>query len=80
MERVSHHILFVAVGCAEDSVLAKGENIDYIEETKRPLRLRFNEHVRDMICRRNDTPMGYYFRTTHHEAGHTLLPFEVSTL
>ena len=60
--------------------VANVENIDYKGETKRPMRLRFNEHVRDMICRRNDTPMGDYFRTIHHEAGHTPLPFEVRVL
>ena len=37
----------------------------YIGETKRPLRLRFNEHVRDMINRTPDTPMGDHFTEKH---------------
>ena len=37
----------------------------YIGETKRPLWLRFNEHVRDMINGTEDTPMGDHFRERH---------------
>ena len=43
----------------------------YIGETKRPLRLRYNEHVRDMVGRKDETPMGDHFRTAHPEASHT---------
>ena len=38
----------------------------YIGETKRPLRLRFNEHVRDAFNRTPDTPMGDHFRDVHN--------------
>ena len=38
----------------------------YIGETKRPLRLRFNEHVRDMLNGTQDTPMGDHFRERHN--------------
>lgn len=55
-------------------------NREYIGESKRPLRLRYNEHVRDMVSRKVDTPMGEHFRTAHPEAGHTPIPFEVKVL
>ena len=53
---------------------------DYIGGTKRPLRLRYNEHLRDMIGRKEDTPMGDHFRMAHPQADHTPPPFEVSVL
>ena len=59
---------------------AMNEKMEYIGETKRPLRLRYNEHVRDMTGRKEDTPMGDHFRTAHPQAGHTLQPFEVKVL
>ena len=47
--------------------LCRGRERDgiYIGETKRPLRLRFNEHVRDMFNETEDTPMGDHFREHH---------------
>ena len=47
--------------------ICQGEGRDgiYIGETKRPLRLRFNEHVRDMLGQTQDTPMGDHFRDKH---------------
>ena len=46
--------------CRDDGVTA-----DYVGETKRPLRLRYNEHLRDIMNRKEDTPMGDHFRTAH---------------
>ena len=40
----------------------------YIGETKRPLRLRFNEHVRDMTNRTPDTPLGDHFTEKHGDS------------
>ena len=43
----------------------EGKNVTYIGETKRPIRLRFNEHV---LCARNktpDTPIGDHFIDAH---------------
>lgn len=42
-----------------------GHDSVYIGETKRPLRLRFNEHVRDSKHRTPDTPMGDHFQVSH---------------
>ena len=47
----------------------------YIGETKRPLRLRFNEHVRDMMNGTKDTPMGDHFREKHSRS--VILPSAV---
>ena len=43
----------------------KGEENIYIGETKRPLRLRFNEHIRDAVNRTQETPMGDHFLEHH---------------
>ena len=43
----------------------RGETITYVGETKRPVRLRFNEHLRDAINKTPDTPIGDHFMTTH---------------
>ena len=40
----------------------------YVGETKRPVRLRYNEHVRDLKGKKADTPMGDHFRIEHPEA------------
>ena len=37
----------------------------YIGETKRPVRLRFNEHLRDAINEAKYTLMGDHFRECH---------------
>ena len=42
-----------------------GQELKYIGETKRPVRLRFNEHRRDALHETQDTPMGDHFRETH---------------
>ena len=39
----------------------------YIGESKRPLRLRFNEHVRSMLAGTEFTPLGDHFRLQHPE-------------
>ena len=49
-------------------------------ETKRPLRLRYNEHFRDAIGRKEDTPMGDHFRMVHAQTDHSPPPFEVRVL
>ena len=43
-------------------------NSDYIGETKRPLRLRFNEHLRDSKNRTKDIPFGDHMRQHHSDA------------
>ena len=53
----------------------------YIGETKRPLRLRFNEHVRDMLNTTQDTPMGDHFREQHANLTHsTNIPLKVKVI
>ena len=37
----------------------------YVGESKRPIRLRFNEHVRNMLNASPDTPLGDHFRERH---------------
>ena len=37
----------------------------YIGETKRPLRLRYNEHLRDATNKTADTPLGDHFADKH---------------
>ena len=47
----------------------------YVGETKRPVRLRYNEHLRDGSNRTFDTPIGDHFITKHPEQNitdHTL--------
>ena len=41
------------------------QDATYIGETKRPVRLRFNEHLRDAHNETEDTPMGDHFREYH---------------
>ena len=53
----------------------------YIGETKRPLRLRFNEHVRDMLNKTQDSPMGDHFREHHGEVTHgSSIPLKIKVL
>ena len=40
-------------------------NQTYIGETGRPVRLRYNEHFRDAINARGDSPWGDHFRERH---------------
>ena len=56
--------------CTEKNVVYKihcnlCSDVFYIGETKRPVRLRFNEHVNDAINRTPDTPLGDHFRGAH---------------
>ena len=64
--------------------ICEGEGGDgtYIGETKRPLRLRFNEHVRDMLSKTQDTPMGDHFRENHAsiETLSSVLPLKIRIL
>ena len=51
----------------------QGQKTTYIGETKRPVRLRFNEHYRDVQNETEDSPMGDHFRESHPQAeGHTV--------
>ena len=56
------------------------ENI-YIGETKRPVRLRFNEHVRDALHETEGTPiMGDHFRE-HHSGSHVPpIPLQIQVI
>ena len=40
----------------------------YIGESKRPVRLRFNEHIRSMLNTTELTPIGDHFREEHPSA------------
>ena len=54
--------------------------MEYIGETKRPLRLRFNEHLRDMTSQKQDTPLGDHFRTCHPQTTGNLTHIDVEVL
>ena len=43
------------------------QDVNYIGETKRLLRLRFNEHLRDAKNRTRDTPFGDHMRSLHSD-------------
>ena len=45
----------------------KGKDMTYIGETKRPIRLRFNEHVLSAKNKTPDTPIGDHFIADHQE-------------
>lgn len=62
--------------------LCRTNNIktEYIGESKRPLRLRYNEHLRDMVGRKEDTPMGDHFREAHENTHTTSTPIEAKVL
>ena len=59
--------------------IANGDITEYVGDTKRHLRLRFNEHFRD-ICNRKDTPMGDHFTACHPDFGLTPSPIEARIL
>ena len=52
----------------------------YVGETNRPIRLRYNEHVRDAIGNKPDTPMGDHFGNTHPDASDISSCIDVSIL
>ncbi|XP_043195743.1 uncharacterized protein LOC122367039 [Amphibalanus amphitrite] len=58
---------------------SNGMTVTYVGETKRPVRLRFNEHLRDALNKTHDTPMGDHFQECHstHEGG---IPLKVRVL
>ena len=60
----------------------KGDDGTYIGETKRPVRLRFNEHLRDALSASEGTPMGDHFREHHPGAplNKSSLPLQVRVL
>ena len=41
--------------------------VAYVGETKRPIRLRFNEHLLDAKKHSSDTPFGDHFRERHSD-------------
>ena len=57
-----------------------GVKTEYVGESKRPIRLRYNEHLRDMVRRKEDTPMGDHVRTAHPEADCSSSSVEVRIL
>lgn len=61
--------------------LKNGVKNTYVGETKRPLRLRINEHVRDALNHTPDTPMGEHFQE-HHLARppSASIPFKIKVL
>ena len=52
----------------------------YIGESKRPIRLRFNEHVRSMLSVTQYTPLGDHFRKEHSDVSRTKYLLEVKIL
>ena len=57
-----------------------GPGRTYVGETKRPVRLRFNEHVRAAINETQDTPMGDHFRESHSGADMDSVPLRIRVL
>ena len=53
---------------------------NYIGETKRPVRLRFNEHLRDSKNKTADTPFGDHMRIHHPDANVTSTTLKVRIL
>ena len=53
---------------------------NYIGETKRPVRLRFNEHLRDSKNKTTDTPFGDHMRIHHPDANVTSTTLKVRIL
>ena len=45
----------------------KGDNVTYVGETKRPIRLRFNEHLLSAKNKTEDTPIGDHFISAHQD-------------
>ena len=56
------------------------QNVKYIGETKRPVRLRFNEHLRDALHGAQDTPMGDHFRESHPASEGGSIPLRMGIL
>ena len=52
----------------------------YIGETKRSVRLRFNEHVRDARHKTEDTPLGDHMSTCHPTSPVDEETFKISIL
>ena len=57
-----------------------GQTVKYIDETNRPVRLRFNEHLRDTFNGAQDTPMGNHFRESHLPLERGTVPLKISIL
>ena len=52
----------------------------YIGETKRLVRLRFNEHLRDAKNKTIDTPLGDHMRNQHHDVNITVSSLNIRIL
>ena len=61
-------------------VLCPSPNPTYIGETKRQVRLRFNEHLRDAKSRTKDTPLGDHMRNCHPDASITVTSLKLRIL
>ena len=57
----------------------QGKESTYIGETKRPVRLRFNEHVRDALNESEGSPMGDHFRE-HHPRTTVPIPLQITVI
>ena len=68
------------VYCLNCKMCDEGEQSTYIGETKRPVRLRFNEHVRDAVNKSEGTPMGDHFRMCHATDDVPHIPLQVNIL
>ena len=58
----------------------RGQESTYIGETKRPVRLRFNEHIRDAINVSEGTPMGDHFKECHSSDDIPSIPIGIRIL
>ena len=57
-----------------------GQKSNYVGETKRPVRLRFNEHVRNALNESEGTPMGDHFKECHSSTDVPAIPIELKIL
>lgn len=55
-------------------------DVHYIGETKRPVRLRFNEHIRDAHNLTEGTPMGDHFKEQHSQDDVPSIPLDICIL
>ena len=58
----------------------EGQSSTYIGETKRPVRLRFNEHIRDAQNATEGTPMGEHFKQRHSATDLDPVPLQIKIM
>ena len=58
----------------------EGQSSIYIGETKRPVRLRFNEHIRDAQNATEGTPMGEHFKQRHSATDLDPVPLQIKIM